>query len=265
MRFFSFAYSCMRSCFESFSYRGMRRNVRNLRRIVSMTSFETIRNSSISRRLARLPLALSLAVTTLIYDEFLKTILASVPLIRDSFSLISFANSGEFGLSSSRIFSKTLSVFYFTIAFVFTLNGHRDPSAIAGFVIPVHIYSVYRAFSLRSRVIISVAICPLLEFGIVLPFITKMDTPTTIIFITRIVWVGASIDHIIINFVQPIMRTAMDYISSLDMFFIQATARFRMPSLKTVLCSNRIASAITMAAPLDEVSPAGAYIILGSV
>ena len=72
-----------------------------------MTSLAIILNSSRSRRFALLPRAESDAVTTFMYEEFLKTIWAFVPFILVCLSSISDANSLESGLSSSIIFSRT--------------------------------------------------------------------------------------------------------------------------------------------------------------
>ena len=124
--FFSLSYSARRSALVSSSYFGIRRCVRNLRRIVSMTSLEIRRNSSRIRTFARLPRLESDAVTTLIYDPFRKTIFASVPFILVSFMSISAANSGEFGLSSNIIFSKTLMACPLVPDAIHTLvPGHR--------------------------------------------------------------------------------------------------------------------------------------------
>jgi len=82
-------------------------NVKNFLNTVSMVVLDINRNSSNNSTLQRLPLAESLAVTTLINDEFLNTNLASVPLILLCFSSISNRSSADKGFNSYIIFSRT--------------------------------------------------------------------------------------------------------------------------------------------------------------
>lgn len=168
VKFFSFAYSIFRSSSVSSSYRGILLNVKNFLNTVSIVSFEMSRYSSNSNTLQRLPRLLSDAVTTLITLVLLNTICALVPLIFDSLSLISALNSGDEGLSSRIIFSRTFIVIFINyISSVFTLRRHINPPTIFGTIILIHIDSIDCALSFRCGLIVTVFICPFFKDGII--------------------------------------------------------------------------------------------------
>ena len=115
MRFFSFAYSSLRCCFVSSSYRGILRRVKNFRRTTSIVFLEINLYSSNNKTWHLLPLAESLAVTTLIVLVLWNTTCAFIPFILVSLSFISAHSSGDKGLSSSSIFSRTFAVLLYSL------------------------------------------------------------------------------------------------------------------------------------------------------